>query len=182
MRSSKPIHKRVRPLLIKTSLRRFIIAAASSLLLVALTPTAAYALPYRAVGVNVAIEYDAPSHFARRLYLVTRYYPVEVIVNLAKWAKVRDWHGDLAWIEKKALSTQRTVLVTVPLADIRQAPNDHAPIVFQAARNVALQLLNGGGSTISNSLTSTTIPPGWLKVRHPDGQEGYVNISQVWGT
>ncbi|HCA27688.1 MAG TPA: hypothetical protein DEP05_08650, partial [Betaproteobacteria bacterium] len=90
---------------IKTISRRLAVAVASGalLLLSALTPVAAYALQYRSVAVNVAIEYDAPSHFARRLYLATRYYPLEVIVSLEKWVKVRDWRGDLAWIEKKNL-------------------------------------------------------------------------------
>jgi len=185
MSSSKPISKRVLPLPIKSISRRLAVAAAGGalLLLGALTPVAAYALQYRSVAVNVAMEYDAPSHFARRLYLVTRYYPVEVIVSLEKWVKVRDWHGDLAWIEKKNLGVQRTVLVTVPLADIRQAPRNNAPIVFQAAQNVALQLLGGGGiGSPAGPSPPGAIPPGWLKVRHPDGQEGYVNISQVWGT
>ena len=112
--------------------------------------------------------YDAPSLKATRLYVASQYYPVEVIVSLDKWAKVRDSSGGLSWVEKKQLSETRTVVVTVPVADIRQSPESKAPLVFQAERHVALELVEFAA-------------PGWIKVRHRDGQSGYVHVSQVWG-
>ena len=127
------------------------------------------ALDYHSVAAASAILYDAPSAKAKRLYVVGQYYPVEVVVNLEGWAKVRDSSGELAWIEKKHLSDKRTVLVTVPLADVRQAADGNAALAFQAERGVALEVLENGSS-------------GWVKVRHRDGQTGYVKITQVWGT
>ena len=44
---------------------------------------------------------------------------MEVIVRLDTWTKVRDAAGDLSWVEKKALSDTRTLVVTAPLADVR---------------------------------------------------------------
>lgn len=131
-------------------------------------PVGAHALDYRSIAVDRAVLYDAPSVQARKLYLVTRYYPVEVIVDLEAFAKVRDVSGELAWVEKKNLADKRTVLVTVPLADVRQVPDTGSPLVFQAERSVALELIENTGK-------------GWLKVRHPDGATGYVAIGQVWG-
>ena len=128
----------------------------------------AQALDFRSVVDASAILYDAPSARAKRLYVVGQYYPVEVIVSLESWAKVRDSSGQLAWIEKKHLSDKRTVMVTVPLADVRQAADGNAPLVFQAEQGVALELLEYGSA-------------GWVKVRHRDGQTGYVKITQVWG-
>ncbi|MBZ0105792.1 MAG: hypothetical protein K8H84_09190 [Sulfuricella denitrificans] len=139
------------------------------LLLAALSSSQAWALEYRSILSDRTVMYDTPSLRGKKLYLASRYYPVEVIVSLEHFAKVRDAAGGLAWVEKKQLSEQRMVLVNVPLADIRQAADEKAALVFQAERNVVLELLEYTGS-------------GWLKVRHPDGAAGFVRISQVWGS
>jgi SH3-like domain-containing protein len=127
-----------------------------------------HALDYRSVASASAILYDAPSSSAKRIYVVGQYYPVEVVVSLEAWAKVRDSTGELAWIEKKNLSDRHTVLVAVPLADVRQSPDNAASVVFQAEQGVALEVLENASS-------------GWVKVRHRDGQSGFVKINQVWG-
>lgn len=139
------------------------------LLLAVFFSSAAWALEYRSVLSDRAVMYDSPSLHGKKRYLASRYYPVEVIVSLEHFAKVRDAAGDLAWIEKKLLGSKRMVLVIVPLADIRQAANEQAGLVFQAERNVVLELLDHTGA-------------GWLKVKHPDGTTGFVRISQVWGS
>ncbi len=128
----------------------------------------AQAIEYRSVSAEVAILYDAPSAQARKLFLLTRYYPVEIIVTLDKWVKVRDATGALAWVEAARLSPRRTVVVTAPQADVRQAPSASAPVVFSAEKDVALELVEFTGN-------------GWVKVRHRDGQSGYVDMNQVWG-
>ncbi len=147
-------------------LGRFSTGVVSSLLLLA--ATSAVALDFRSVAVDRAILYDAPSAKAKPLFVVGKYYPVEIIVNLDQWAKVRDSSGGLAWIEKKSLADARMVVVTVPRADVRQAADPNAPLAFQAERDVVLELVE-------------TAAAGWLKVRHRDGQVGYVLASQVWG-
>lgn len=129
---------------------------------------AAPALDYRSVGADRAILFDAPSAQAKRLFVVGKFYPVEVVVSLDQWVKVRDSSGELAWIEKKHLSDARMVVVTAARADIRQGAERDAPLVFQAERDVVLELVEQGAA-------------GWLKVRHRDGQAGYVLASQVWG-
>jgi SH3-like domain-containing protein len=134
----------------------------------AFAASAAHAIDYRSVAVNAAILYDAPSTEARKTFLLSRYYPVEIIVALEKWVKVRDATGALAWVALKDLSDKRTVLVTAPVADVRQSPSPTAPLVFQAAKDVALELIEFDTG-------------GWVKVRHRDGQTGYIQVSQVWG-
>lgn len=138
------------------------------LLLAAGLPSAAWALEFRSIAADRAVMYDAPSLHARKLYLASRHYPVEVVVSLGSFVKVRDAAGDLAWVEKKNLSDKRMVMVNVPLADVRQTPDANAALVFQAERNVALELLEFSGA-------------GWIKVRHADGAVGFVRLAQVWG-
>lgn len=139
--------------------------AAACLLLAA---TAAQA-QFLSVGENAAVLYDAPSRQAKPLYVVSRHYPVEVIVNLEAWVKVRDHTGALSWVERKLLVEQRTVVVTPPSVQVRQRPEDGAPVAFVAAQNVALELLGSA-------------PGGWLRVRHAEGADGYLRANLVWGS
>ncbi|MGA8050869.1 MAG: SH3 domain-containing protein [Burkholderiales bacterium] len=128
----------------------------------------AYAVDYRSVGDQPAVLYDAPSKQATPLYVVSPKYPLELLVELEAWVKVRDQTGALSWIEKSALSDKRTVVVTAPAAPIRVRPDDSAPVAFTAAQNVVLDLLE-------------VVPGGWLRVRHADGANGYVRPTLVWG-
>lgn len=125
------------------------------------------ALEFRAVSEPAAVLYDAPSSRSNKLYVVNRGYPLEVIVNVEGFLKVRDANGGLAWIETKQTTDKRTVMVKVPVAQVRQKPDDAAPVVFQAQQNVLLELVEVSG--------------GWLQVRHRDGGTGFVKAQQVWG-
>jgi SH3-like domain-containing protein len=143
--------------------RRAALAAA-----LALTACAAGAAEFRALGERPAILYDAPSLKADRLFIASRYYPFEVLVKLDQWTKIRDVNGEVAWIENKALGDRQTVLVTVPLADVRVAASAQSPLVFEAYKQVLLEVVE---------------PPadGWVKVRHRDGQQGFIRVAHVWG-
>lgn len=121
---------------------------------------------------EVAVLYDAPSAKARPLFVLARETPLEVIVNMEGWIKVRDIGGTVAWVDKKAVGDRRMVVVRVPVAEILANPVDNAAVVFKADQNVLLELAD-------NAYVTTT--PGWAKVRHRDGQVGYVRIAQVWG-
>jgi SH3-like domain-containing protein len=129
---------------------------------------AAGATEFRSVGDAGAVFFDAPSTQATKLFFAHPYYPVAVVVNLELWCKVRDSSGDFAWVEKRALSEQRTVIVTAPVAEVRSAPDAAAPEVFEVGKDVALELLE---------LTDA----GWARVKHAEGQTGYVRADEVWG-
>ena len=135
---------------------------------IALAALPAAGAEYRTLGERAAILYDAPSTRADRLFVASRLYPFEVLVKLDQWTKVRDSNGEVAWVENAAFGERAMVLVTVPLADVRAAPSVQAPLVFEAYKQVLLQVLE---------------PPagGWLKVRHRDGQEGFIRAAHVWG-
>ena len=133
-----------------------------------LAASAAGAAEFRSVQESAAVLYDAPSRAATPLFVVQRNYPLEVIVNLDAWIKVRDHAGALSWVEKKALGDKRMVLVTGASAEVRARAEEGAPAVFVAAQNVALELVE-------------VAPGGWLRVRHADGAAGFVRAAQVWG-
>ena len=91
------------------------------------------------------------------------------------WIKVRDVGGTIGWVEKRALVDRRSLVVRVPVADVRAIPDEAAPIVFRAEQNVLLELAEPATSA------GTTAMPGWVGVKHRDGQAGYVRITQVFG-
>ncbi len=126
-------------------------------------------IEYYSIAENAVVMYDAPSLKADKLFVASRYLPVEAVVNVEGWVKVRDSSGSLAWVEKKALSQQRYVVVIVPMADVFQSANASSTLVFQAEENAVLEWLDSDTQ-------------GWVKVRHADGQTGYVKVNQVWGS
>jgi SH3-like domain-containing protein len=127
-----------------------------------------HAADYVSVADSAAVLYDAPSLKAKKIFVVSRYLPLEQVVNLDNWVKVRDRSGSLAWIEKRALSSKRFVVVATALAAIRQTPEEKAAVVTQAKQQVALEWLENTGT-------------GWVRVRHLDGATGYVKSTEVWG-
>ena len=128
----------------------------------------AQALDYASVAGSTAVLYDAPSSKARKMFVVSRYTPLEMVVSLKDWVKVRDSSGALAWIARSALSNKRFVVVTAALADVRQAADSSSALVFRVQQKVALEWLADNGM-------------GWIKVRHQDGMTGYIKANEVWG-
>jgi len=132
-----------------------------------LSSSIAWALDFRSVGTAAAVAYDSPSAKGRKLSILGHGYPVEVLVVLEGWVKVRDATGELAWVETKDLSPVRMLMIKVQRAEVRQAPDEKAPLVYEAEQDVVLELLDMAGN--------------FAKVRHPDGVIGYVRVTQVWG-
>ena len=126
------------------------------------------AAEFRSIAENGAVMYDAPSRAATPLFVAARFYPVEVIVNLEAWIKVRDHTGALSWVERKSLSEKRMVIVTAPQADALARAEEGAPPAFTATQSVALELLD-------------IVSGGWARVRHADGATGYIKAGLLWG-
>lgn len=138
--------------------------AAAVALLGATAPV--HALEYRSLS-EPSVLYDAPSKQGKPLYVIARYTPVEIVIAVEGWAKVRDAEGAITWVESRALSAKRTLIATSRV-EVRNQADGTAPLVFEADKGVVLELVEAG-------------PPGWVKVRHRDGQAGFVRVNQVWG-
>jgi SH3-like domain-containing protein len=137
-------------------------------LVCAFAAASAAAADFRSIQEGGTIMYDAPSAKGRKLYVASRDYPVEVLVNVEGWSRVRDAAGELVWVERKSLSEKRTVLVTAHVADVRSGPADQSALAFRAQQGIALDLAEPASGA-------------WTKVRLRDGRTGYVRIGQVWG-
>ncbi|GDX59659.1 hypothetical protein LBMAG31_05350 [Nitrosomonadaceae bacterium] len=127
------------------------------------------AMEFFSIADSATIMYDAPSLKAGKVFVASRYLPVEVIVKVEGWVKVRDSGGGLAWVEEKALSSMRYVIVTATQAGAYQSTDTGSTLIFEALQNVVMEWLEPAMN-------------GWVKVRHRDGQVGYVRTHQVWGS
>ncbi len=128
----------------------------------------AFALEFQSIGPAKAVLYDAPSSEATKLYILNNGYPVEIIVNLGAWIKVRDQLGALSWVEGKNLNIKRTVLV-IAKTEIKSTENAASPLLATVEKDVVLELV------------SPDIKNGWVKVKHRDGITGFVQVASVWG-
>ena len=150
------------------SLRRRLarLGAACALLLAALPGVAA---EFRSTTEAATVWYDAPSDKSKRLFVVNRGYPVEVLVALEGWTKVRDAGGSIGWVEARSLGTRRTLVVKSPVAEVRSAPAEGAPVAYRVGQSVLLEWME-------------TLPGGWTRVRHAEAGIGFVRSAEVFGT
>src|SRR6267142_2683191 len=69
---------------------------------------------YRVTADAPAVLYDAPSAKAKPLFVYGRDVPVEILVNVEGWTKIRDAGGSIGWIGSKALADKGGLLVRTP--------------------------------------------------------------------
>lgn len=129
---------------------------------------AAHGVEYISVATDSAILYDAPSTRAKKEFVVNRYTPYEVVVSIAGWVKVREYGGQMHWIESANISPKRYILAMRPVVDVFQLPEFTSGLLFQVGQNVILEWIETTGT-------------GWVKIRHEDGDVGFVRSSDVWG-
>lgn len=127
----------------------------------------ALALDFRSTANPAAVLYDAPSTTAKPLFVLSKGYPLEVVVSITGWAKVRDSSGTMAWIQTAQLSATHTVVVR-HATQIRAQAQNGATVSAQVAAGVILEWLENASG-------------GWAKVRLPDQSVGYIKLDQVWG-
>lgn len=137
-------------------------------LLLSLLAPAAWALDFRS-ATEPSVLYQGPSLKSMKLLVAAKLTPLELVIsNPDGWSKVRDAKGTMAWIETRFLAPRRTLIVRSDKAQIRAEADEKAALAFEAEKDVVLDWVEAG-------------PAGWVKVRHRDGQGGFVRITQVWG-
>ena len=129
---------------------------------------AADAADFKSIGTAAAVLYDGPSAKGKKMFVAPRGMPVEVLATVNNWIKIRDQLGDVLWVDRAELATQRTVIM-LSNATVRSSALDSATIVFQAERGVVLDLIDPAPAA------------GWVRVKHRDGAAGFVRATEVWG-
>lgn len=137
-------------------------------LLAALAVPSAFALDFKSVGNKAVILYETPSDKGVRRYIAPPGMPLQVMNTYGPWLKVRDMNGDEAWTPVHGLVTRQTVLVRTPGAAVHAGPDDGSAVLMTADKGVLLELAD----------PSATV---WARVRHRDGINGYIKVSDIWG-
>ena len=157
------MHKPLINLLAQFALGKRVVAVS----LLAILASGAQAVEYRSTARHGVIFYDAPADTSDKRFILSANIPLEVMNEQGDWVRVRDRDGTLSWIKKSDVSTRRFVQVN-RLSNVRQSADANSPTLFKVDRNVLLEHFD----------TSNT---GWVKVKHRDGQTGYIRIEDVWG-
>ncbi len=127
----------------------------------------------QAVAAQLAVKVDranirsGPGTDHEILWSVGKYYPLDLIKKSGNWYKTRDFENDVGWIFHALIEKIPTVIVKVPLVNIRKGPGANSRVFFQAEKGVSFKLLDEKGE--------------WLKIRHADGEIGWIHRSMVWG-
>jgi hypothetical protein len=94
----------------------------------------AIAAEFRSTVEAATVWYDAPSTKSKQLFVLGPGYPLEVMVTLEGWTKVRDASAGIGWVEARALGPRRTVMVKPEMAEVRSAPEATQPWPYAEAR------------------------------------------------
>ena len=125
------------------------------------------ALEFRSIADEITVLYDAPSKQSTKRLILTKGYPVEVIITSGNWVRVRDANGTFAWIESGRLAAKRMVMVSATRVEARAAPDNSARPSFKVEKGVVLEFVGVSG--------------GWAKVRHRSGTVAFIRLADLWG-
>ena len=122
------------------------------------------------VKVKQAVLFEGPSKTTEKMYIVTEGYPLEVLVSLKDWKKVKDHQGKISLVESKNTHNERTVLIT-----------KDDTVIFNQANEKSHKLANVDKFVVLK-LNSPILVGNWAQVKTQiEGLIGFVNSRDVWG-
>ncbi len=142
---------------------------------VALAASAVRCGRFRSTAEAATVLYDAPSAKARA---ALRLWPRRAGRSAGERRRLDEGArrlGTIGWIAGKVLAEKRTLIVRVPAADVRGRPTTRRRSCFAPNTTCC------SNSRRTATSPATTATPGWVKVRHRDGQSGLRALAQVFG-
>lgn len=118
------------------------------------------------VARDIANVRALPNTQSDTLWQVEKYHPLQVIEKKGKWYRFKDFEGDTGWIHSSLVDKTPTVIVRVRRANIRTGPGTQHDLAFDADKGTPFKVLETKGR--------------WKKIRHADGDEGWIFNSLVW--
>lgn len=92
--------------------------------------------------------------------------PLMITAEYENWRRVQDQDGAGGWVHYALLSGVRSVIVTLDMAEIRDAPDDRGIVLAQAEVGVIGRVLE--------------CSPDWCRIS-ADGQRGWMRKTALWG-
>jgi SH3-like domain-containing protein len=119
------------------------------------------------VAVNKANVRSGPGKNYEVLWSVGKYFPVDIVKTSGDWRQIRDYEGDAGWIHRSLLKEIPSVIVKGSLVNVREGPGKDTKVLFQAESGVSFRVEEKKDK--------------WLRVKHADGDTGWIHESLVWG-
>ena len=101
-----------------------------------------FSAEFIAVKTKKSILYEGPSESTSKEFIVTQSYPLQVLVKLKDWIKVRDHEGKISWIKAKDITRDRTVLTLKNNVILFYKPSYSSVKLADISVNVALRLVS----------------------------------------
>ncbi|MBU0676136.1 MAG: SH3 domain-containing protein [Proteobacteria bacterium] len=114
-------------------------------------------------GVNIR---SGPATDQEILWEVFQGFPLEILGRDGKWVQCRDFEADTGWIFDNLVSSDKTVIVSKNMVNMRIGPGKDYETVATVKYGVIF--------------TPVTKENDWIKVRHADGTEGWIHKSLLW--
>lgn len=118
---------------------------------------------------NQANVYRGPGSEYAIIMNYGKNFPLKVLdIASNGWLKVMDFEGDRGWVSPKSATADPVYVITrQPQVNVRQQPGTESPKVFSAEKGVIFKALEERD--------------GWLNVKHPDGDSGWISAKIVYG-
>lgn len=98
--------------------------------------------------------------------LVRRDMPVEILVAVEHWRKIKDYQGAIGWVHEKMLWSHREAMITGGVRALRVNPVANAAIIARAEPGVIGKLIECQG--------------GWCRIEAGD-YGGWLQRSEIFG-
>ena len=145
--------------------------AAASLLVAALSAHAmAQAQPAQkmvSVSGSTLNMRSGPGTNAPVLWELKRGYPLLVTQRKGNWLQVRDFEGDTGWVARSLTGKTPHHVVKAKVANIRSGPGTQHPLVGKADYGEVLRTQEKRAN--------------WVRVDRPEGPDGWIAKSLLWG-
>ncbi len=160
MKYNLPTHKRL-------FVRKIVVGAAVWMItFLGLFSPHVWAQERMAVKSGIANLRSGPGTKYEVLWQVEQYHPFLVVEKKGNWYKIKDFESDVAWIHKSLLGDFKSVITTRAKSNVREQPGTKNKIVFTVERGVPFREVTRKGQ--------------WIKIRHADGESGWIFHSLVW--
>jgi SH3 domain protein len=117
-----------------------------------------------------AFLYEGPSLSTDKEFIITEGYPLQVMVRLKDWIKVKDHLGKISWIQSADTSKDRNVMTLNDNVNLFYKPSIESVHLAKIDKDITLKLLSPFPTN------------GWIQVMtFPQNIEGYIRAEDVWG-
>ncbi|MDD5629856.1 MAG: SH3 domain-containing protein [Elusimicrobia bacterium] len=100
-------------------------------------------------------------------WIAYRHTPLKLLGWTGRWAKVKDFEGDVGWAHESVLSFDPCVILAGKYANVRAGPGLENEVLWVVERGYPLKVLNRLDD--------------WLQVTDNDEVEGWIYVNLVWG-